>query len=120
MKATTFHGTVESAYGKPLPKAVEFSGSYDAFENMTEVRSAKEELSDDEELAVINAKRKAASRAAATTAALDTAGYEKPKADDPAVITENMIKGMMKLHGLTREQAEAAFKLASEAATAVK
>ncbi len=98
MKTTTFKGTVESAYGKTLPKSVAFEGSFEAYETIAEVKAAKDEPTDEEIVDFRNAQRKANARSKSTTDALTAAGYEKPKADDPQVILANMIK-QLKLSG---------------------
>ncbi len=117
MKTETFKGTVESAYGKVLPTAVSFNGTFESVEKL-------EEIPDDEKLGpadiinVVNAKRKAAARAAATTEALQAAGIAKPDPNSPDVMKENMVKMLMKLHpGLSADDAKNALE-ASIAAVA--
>lgn len=119
MKSESFKGTVESAYGKQLPSAVSFSGSYEKLEKGDEIPS-DEKLNEQDILDVINAKRKASARAKATNEALQAAGIEKPDPKSPEVVREGMIKGLMLLQNLSREQAEQAFALMTEAAGAVK
>lgn len=116
MKSETFSGTVESAYGKQLPSPVKFSGTFDAYENIGEIKSANDYPSDEDVLNFVNAKRKASARATATTEALSAAGIAKPDPKSPEVVRENLIKGLMALNNLSREQAEAALGIAMEAA----
>jgi len=118
-KQETFKGRVENAYGKTLPTAVEFSGSYEKLEKGDAI-PADEALSESDIYDVINAKRKATARAKATAEALQAAGIEKPDPKSPEVVREGMIKGLMLLQNLSREQAEQAFALMTEAAGAVK
>ncbi len=116
MKTETFKGTVESAYGKVLPSAVSFSGSYEAFESYDEVAKANELLSNDDILNAVNAKRKAAARATATTEALQAAGIAKPDPNSPEVIRANMVKSLMKLHNISEDVATQILNAASAAA----
>jgi hypothetical protein len=120
MTTETFKGTVESAYGKQLPAAVAFSGSYEAYQTYDEVKAANDVLSNEEMLAVVNAKRKASARAKATVEALQAAGIEKPDANSPETIKANMVKMLMKLHGVDEATATSILNMASEAAGASK
>lgn len=109
MKSETFKGSVESAYGQQLPKAVEFSGSYEAFENYDEIKAANELPSNDEIVTIVNAKRKAAARAKATTEALQAAGVEKPDPNSPAIAIERMVKDAMRQNPKLSEAQARAF-----------
>jgi hypothetical protein len=91
-KAETFSGKMENAYGQPLAKAISFSGTYDAFESVEEIRSKNEYPSDDEIVAFVNNKRKANARQKSMQAALDAAGIAKPTLEDPQVQLKSMIK----------------------------
>jgi len=104
MKTETFKGTVESAYGKTLPSPVSFSGQFEAVEKTEEIPQS-EQLGPADIIQVVNAKRKAAARAKATTEALQAAGIEKPDTSSPEYVTESIIKGLMKLHGLSEDEA---------------
>jgi hypothetical protein len=97
MKAETFKGSVESAYGNPLPSPVKFEGSFDAFENYDEMKAANELPSNDEVLQFVNAKRKNNARQKAMTDALTAAGITKPDPNDPAVVAARMLKDIEKL-----------------------
>lgn len=105
MKTEKFSGQVTQAYGQDLPSPVKFSGAFDAFENIVEIREKNEFPSDDAIVQVVNAKRKAAARAKATTKALDAAGYEKPAADAALTLWRNMVSTLV-LAKRSREQAE--------------
>ncbi len=91
MKTEKFDGTVASAYGETLTKPVSFSGSFDAYETVDEIRAANDWPSDDDVIGFVNAKRKAAKRAAATTEALQAAGIEKPDPNTPENRRKRMI-----------------------------
>jgi hypothetical protein len=93
MKDVTFTATTETAYGKPLPTPIKYSGSYKAFETITEVRNVGEFPSDDEVVTFVNNKRKAAARQKSLTAALEAAGYEKPTLEnDPQLQLKTLYK----------------------------
>ena len=95
MKSEKFSGTMESAYGKVLPNKVEFSGDFQAYENIQEIRDAKDEPSDDEVVSFVNSKRKAAARQKAMNTALDAAGIQKPTLEDPQVQLATIIKALV-------------------------
>lgn len=104
MKSEKFSGTMESAYGKVLPSKLTFSGTYDAYENIQEVRDAKDEPSDDEVVNFVNSKRKAAARQKSMNDALEAAGIQKPTLEDPQVQLATIIKA---LRAAGRSEAEA-------------
>lgn len=97
MKADTFKGTVESAYGEKLATPVSFSGTYDAFESYDELKTANELPSNDEVLSFVNAKRKNNARQKSMTEALEAAGISKPDPNDPAVVKATMLRNIDKL-----------------------
>lgn len=78
MKTETFEATAEQAYGKKLDTPVKYSGTFEKYESINEVRNANDMLKDDEVVKVRNAERKSTARQAALTAALDLAGIVKP------------------------------------------
>ena len=104
MNTEKFNGTMESAYGKTLPSKIHFSGTYEAFTSLDEVRSANEHPSDDEIVSFVNSKRKAAARQKAMNDALSAAGIEKPTLEDPQVQLATIIKA---LKAAGRSEAEA-------------
>src|ERR1044072_8937357 len=91
MKKETFKGSVSSAYGETLPKAIDFNGEFEAYENPQEVRTGGDWPTDNDVVDYVNAKRKAAARAKATEAALSAAGYEKPDHSKPEYRRKRMI-----------------------------
>jgi hypothetical protein len=106
MKKVTFDGTMENAYGKQLPTPIPFNGSYDAFENYEEVKSANELPSNDEVLAFVNNKKKANARQKAMQAALEAAGIEKPTLEnDKDLQWKTMYKSLIASGKYTEEKA---------------
>jgi len=93
MKAETFKGKMENAYGRVLPTPVSFSGEYEHLTDISEVPD-KEKLSDEDILSVVNAKRKASARQKAMNDALTAAGIEKPTLEDPQVQLATIIKAL--------------------------
>jgi hypothetical protein len=105
MKTEKFSGTIENAYGQTLPNAVKFEGSYEAYENIDEIKAANDMPNNDEIVSFVNARRKANKRQQAMTAALDAAGIQKPTDENPEVALKNMVK-ILKAQGKTDAQAE--------------
>ncbi len=92
MKTETFKGTIESAYGEVLDTAIKFEGTFEAFENVEEIKTANDWPSNDEVVKFVNDKRKASKRQAAMTAALEAAGIKKPTLEDPKIQFRDMVK----------------------------
>ena len=92
MKTETFAGTVENAYGQPLSTAIKFSGSFEAYESIEEVKEKNEYPKDSEIVSFVNAKSKASKRQAAMTSALEAAGITKPDLSDSGVQLKTMVK----------------------------
>lgn len=78
MKTETFKGTIESAYGAPVSPALSFSGEFQAYESVAEVRSGNDYPNDEEITTFVNNKRKANARQKEMQSVLDAAGYVKP------------------------------------------
>ena len=104
MKNTTFSSKADTAYGKPVNPPVPYSGSFDAYENVGEIRSANDWPSDDEILALRNSERKAKAISKARVDALDAAGYKKPEANDPVQVFAAQVK-TLKLAGKSEAKA---------------
>jgi hypothetical protein len=100
MKTETFKGEVSSAYGETLPKAIAFSGSFQAYESYDEMKTQNDVPSNDDVLQFRNNQLKANARAKATTAALEAAGISKPDPNSPEVLKAGMIKNLMKAKGM--------------------
>lgn len=105
MKTETFSGTIENAYGNPLPSPVKFNGNFSAYETIEEVRTANVFPSDKEIIAFINSKEKANERQKSMTAALTAAGIQKPTLEDPAVQYRDMVK-ILTVSGKSQAEAE--------------
>ena len=90
-EVTKAYGKPLSEYGAPASIVVEFK--YDAFENLDEV-PADDRLSPEDELAVINARRNAASRAAAVNAALAEYDIKAPALSDAEKAENGMVKAL--------------------------
>lgn len=96
MKTETFSGTIENAYGKPLPEPVKFNGTFEAFQSIDEVRSKNEYPKDTEIVNFVNARAKANARQKAMQAALDAAGIEKPTLEnDKSLQYKTMLKTLV-------------------------
>lgn len=63
MRSETFQGTVEAYQGKQLDKPIQFSGTVELFENLTEAKGSEDWPSDNEVLKIINTKRVTAAKA---------------------------------------------------------
>lgn len=85
---------MESAYGKSLEKPISFSGSFNAYTDIGEVRAANDFPSDKEIVDFRNAQRKATEVQKARTAALDAAGIIKPTLENDAQLR---LRGMYKI-----------------------
>jgi hypothetical protein len=94
MKSETFKGTIESAYGKTLPQKLTFSGSFEAYENVQELRDANVFPKDEDIVAFVNAKEKANARQKAMNEVLSAAGIEKPTLEDPQVQLATIVKAL--------------------------
>lgn len=92
MKNETFDGTISSAWGTPVKPALTFSGTFQAYEKVDEIRAANDWPSDDEVLKMRNTERKANARQQAMVAALEAAGYKKPTLEDENVRVREMVK----------------------------
>lgn len=99
-----FGGKVEKAYGEQLETPVDFTATFQRFETAQEVREGNEWPKDKDVVQWANAKRKAAARATAVTAALTAAGINPPAKDDPKVLTRDFIRTLTNA-GKTRSQA---------------
>lgn len=104
MKTETFKGTIESAYSRTLPSKLTFSGSFDAYENVDELRRDNKYPSDEDIVSFVNAKEKANARQKAMNEALTAAGIEKPTMEDPQVQLATIIKAL-RASGRTEEEA---------------
>lgn len=110
MKTTTFSASTETAWGKPLTAPIKYDGKFQAFETMEEIRNVGEFPSDTEIITFVNAKRKAAARSKALTAALEGAGYEKPTMETDVLM---QLKTLYKVYIAAKKPEDEARKLAA-------
>lgn len=106
MKKETFAFTIETAYGNPVSPAINASADFDAFESIEEVRTKGEYPSDKEVLNFVNAKAKAAARAAATTKHLTDAGIQKPTLENSEELRYNTIVKALTAGGIDEATAK--------------
>jgi hypothetical protein len=77
MKTLTFTAIAETAYGKAI-EPIKYTGSFDAFDSIVELKAANEFPNDAEIVKLVNNQRKANARQKALNVALDAAGIIKP------------------------------------------
>lgn len=104
MVTEKFSGTMENAYGKVLPEPVKFSGTFEAYQTIDEVRAANDYPKDDDVVNFVNSKRKASARQKAMNDALEAAGVSKPTLEDPQVQLATFIK-VLKAAGRSEDEA---------------
>lgn len=101
----TFGFPVETAYGKKLDSPLNVTASYEHFDNYSDIPGS--ELPGEKEiLNFVNAKNKAAARAAATTKALTDAGIEKPTLESSLEMRFNTIVKALVAGGVPEAQAK--------------
>lgn len=106
MKTETYSGSIENAYGKPLASTVKFSGSFEAFENYSELVAQNELPSHQEIVDFVNNKRKANARQKSMADALTTAGIEKPTLENDADLRFKTLVKTIVASGKSQEVAE--------------
>jgi hypothetical protein len=96
METKNGKSTANTAYGKSLPEAIEYTFEYNVYESNDELVAAKDELTLDEQRKVRNTERLNNARAKALQAALDKAGIVRPdiKTDEQLRLRE-MLKVLM-------------------------
>lgn len=92
METTKVEGVTLTAFGKTLKKGIPYSGTFEAYENISEVNAAKDFPSDDDVVKMLNDGRKAKARSKAIAAALEAANISKPNPKDPQFILREMVK----------------------------
>jgi len=106
MKSKSGKATAVKAYKQKLDSPVTFTFDYETYENISEVKAAKDEPSDSEVVKFRNAQRKANARAKALTAQLDAMGIKKPTIEnDEQLRLEEMFKVLMSSKKYTEEAA---------------
>lgn len=91
MKITTKSAEISKAYGNDLPKPIPFTYSFEELQKGDEI-PADEQPDADDLLALVNSKRNAKARAAASNAALAEAGVQKPTLESPEFRLAQMVK----------------------------
>lgn len=131
MKTTPFEGEMENAHSKKLTELrvknadgtpgefntvakFKYAATFEAFENLAEVKAANEFPSDTEIVDAVNNKRKAAARQKAMTAVLDANNILKPDVKNDIVLRLRKMADLFEANGSTPEEARA------EAAAALK
>jgi hypothetical protein len=117
MKTETLKGTIESAFGVKLPSALEYNGSFEAYENVSEVRAANDMPSDDEVVSFRNTQRRNNKRQALMTDALEVAAkawtgtgtnpYVKPTLETSSDLRFKVIYDALIAAGKSEEEAKA-------------
>lgn len=105
MKTETLAGTIESAYGSKLPKSVSYSGSFEAYENVGEVKSANDMPSDDEVVSFRNTQRRNNRRQKLMQDALDAAGIVRPTLETSEELRYKTIYDALLAAGKSPEEA---------------
>lgn len=110
MQTENFKGTIESAYGDKLPKALSFSGSFEAYQTLDEVPADKRPT-DSEIVDFVNSKLKANARQAAMNKVLTENGITKPTLEDsPELQVKTMVKALVSSGKYDEAQATAIAK----------
>ena len=100
--------TVQKAYGKVLSTPITYDYSWTNYQTFEEVQTAKDELTNDEQVKVRNDERQSKARAAAQVKAFEAAGIVKPTLDtDEQLRLREMFKVLMSSKKYTEEAARA-------------
>lgn len=106
MKLVKFSGKIESAYGKAVSPALSYDAEFEAFENFAEVTAAKAELSEKQQIDVLNNQSKANARQKAMQAALDAAGIVKPDVKTDPQLRLRRMYDLFVANGSTEDEAK--------------
>ncbi len=112
MKTEKLTGTIESAYGKKLDKPVNYEGTFEAYENVGEVRSANDMPSDDEVVSFRNTQKRNNTRQRLMQEALDKAGIVKPTLENSEELRYKNIYDALIAAGKSVTEAESIAKAA--------
>jgi len=94
-KTVEFDGTIESAYGMQLDKALPYDGTYEHILDHASI-PAKELPDNDDILTLVNNKRKANARQKAMKEVLDAAGIKAPTLEtSQALQLSTMVKSLV-------------------------
>jgi LPS O-antigen subunit length determinant protein (WzzB/FepE family) len=106
MENKTGKSEAKTAYGKTLDAPISYEYKWSTYANITELRDAKDELTDDEQVKVRNTERQNNARQKALQAALDAAGIVKPTIEnDEQLRLRDMFKVLMSSKKYTEEAA---------------
>ncbi len=95
MKEKTVAGSIETAYEKKLPTALQYSTVAREFETAEEVRSAGEWPNDKSIVSMVNQREVAKARASAIKSTLDAAGIKPPTLEDADEAVKNIAKTLL-------------------------
>jgi hypothetical protein len=109
MKTVKFDAKAETAWGKAIDP-VPYSGSYQAFETIDEIRNVGEFPSDKDIINFVNANRKASARSKALVEALKAAGHEQPTLENNVLM---QLKQLYKVYIAAKKSDEEARMLAA-------
>lgn len=108
MENKTGKSTATTAYGSKLETPIAYEFSYQAYQNIDEVKAANDLLTDEEVVKVRNTERLSNARQKALQAALDAAGIVKPTIEnDEQLRLREMFKVLMASKKYSEEQARA-------------
>jgi hypothetical protein len=107
MKTEKVEGEMNTAYTKPLPSPIPFSGEFQAFENINEVRNAGEFPSEKQIVGFINNLRKQKAISAARTAALEAAGIMAPDLKTDVLLQLRQVYKVYIAKGKSHDEARA-------------
>jgi hypothetical protein len=105
MKPEKISGTMEKAYGSALPSPIAYEGTFDVYENVSEVRSANDMPNDEEVVTIRNQQRRNNARQKFMQAALDAAGIKKPTLESSVELRLKNIVDSLVANGKSREKA---------------
>ncbi len=98
---------MESAYGKKLPTPVNYTGTFESYENVGEIRSANDWPSDDEVVSFRNTQKRNNARQKFMQEALDKAGVVKPTLENSEELRVKNIVDSLVASGKSVEEATA-------------
>jgi hypothetical protein len=106
MENKTATATAEKAYGQKLDAPMSYDYAWTNYANIEEVRAAKDELTDEEQVKVRNTERQNNARQKALQAALDAAGIVKPTIENNDQLRlRETYKNLMSSKKYTEQQA---------------
>jgi len=112
MKPEKLEGKMDKAYGQDLPKSLTYSGEFQVYENIGEVKSANDMPSDEEVVNFRNTQRRNNARQKFMQEALDTAGIKKPTLETSEELRIKNIVDSLVASGKSAEEATTIAKAA--------